>query len=298
MPSKTLILNKFSILRINLNNTDMKKLLFLLLFSTGLFAQDDFSKVEMKTTEVTPHIFMIEGSGGNIGLFKHDEVTFIIDDQFGPLAEKITAAVAEKTTRPIDFVINTHYHGDHTGSNPHFKETGSYIIAQENVRSQLIKEKKEGLPQLTFPDNMSLYFGDEEIEVFHQSRAHTAGDAIVHFKTSNVFHTGDVFVRYGFPYIDYKSGGDVNGMIDFLNVLLRKMDDKSVVIPGHGLLATKEDVTAYRDMIYAIINNVQTGISSGLSLDEVLASDPTSAYPDPRDSKKSFVEGIYNSLKK
>ena len=275
----------------------MKKLLFLLLFSTGLFAQQDFSSVEMKTTEVTPHIFMIEGSGGNTGLFKHDEVTFIIDDQFGPLAEKIAAAVAEKTTRPIDFVINTHYHGDHTGSNPHFKETGSYIIAQENVRSQLIKEKKEGLPQLTFQDNMSLYFGDEEIEIFHQSRAHTAGDAIVHFKTSNVFHTGDVFVRYGFPYIDVKSGGNINGMIEFLDVAIRKMDDKSVIIPGHGQLAKKQDVVDFRNMLYIIRNNVQTGINAGLSLEEIKAQNPTGEFPDLGRPRDPFVETVYTCLK-
>ncbi|WP_304231963.1 MBL fold metallo-hydrolase [Jiulongibacter sediminis] len=274
----------------------MKNLLSFLLISSVCYAQQDFSAVEMKTTEITPHIFMIEGSGGNIGLFTNEEVTFIIDDQFGPLAEKIQSAVSEQTERPIDFVINTHYHGDHSGSNPHFEKEGAYVIAQENVRTRLKEEQSEGLPKLTFPFNMHLYFGDEEIEIFHQSRAHTNGDAIIHFKTSNVFHTGDVFVRYGFPYIDVKSGGNINGMIEFLDTALRKMDDESVIIPGHGQLAKKQDVLDFRNMIYAIRNNIRTGISSGLSLEEIQALDPTAGYPDPRDSKKGFVEGVYHSL--
>ena len=262
-------------------------------------AQQDFSNVEMKTTEITPHIFMLEGSGGNIGVFKSEDVTFIIDDQYAPLHGKIKGTVSKITDRPIDFVINTHFHGDHAGSNPQFEEDGSYIIAQKNVRSQLITDgKTAGLPKITFDKSVNLYFGDEEIEVFHQSRAHTTGDAIIHFKTSNVFHCGDVYVQYGFPFIDINKGGHINGMIEFLDFAASKMNDESVLIPGHGQLAKKSELLEFRNMLIAIRNRVQSGINAGLTRDEIKALNPTEGFDDKGRSRDAFVETVYSCLAK
>jgi cyclase len=260
-------------------------------------SQQDFSSVEMKTTEITPHIFMLEGSGGNIGVFKGEDVTFIIDDQYAPLHGKIKGAVGKITDRPIDFVINTHFHGDHAGSNPQFEKDGSYIIAQKNVRSQLITDgKTNGLPKITFDKSVSLFFGNEEIEVFHQSRAYTAGNAIIHFKTSNVFHCGGVYVQYGFPFIDINKGGHINGMVEFIDFASSKINDESVLIPGHGQLAKKSELLEFRNMLITIRNRVQSGINAGLNLEEIKALNPTEAFDDKGRSRDAFVEVVYKCL--
>jgi glyoxylase-like metal-dependent hydrolase (beta-lactamase superfamily II) len=269
----------------------------LMLVASTLFAQQDFSKVEMKTTEITPHIFMLEGSGGNIGMFKSEDVTFIIDDQYAPLYAKIVGAVAKVTSRQIDFVINTHSHGDHAGSNSLFEDDGTYIVAQKNVRTQLISEDKtEGLPKITFDKSMTFHFGEEEIEVFHQSRAHTNGDAIIHFKTSNVFHMGDVYVQYGFPFVDINRGGNINGMIEFLDAATAKMNERSIIIPGHGQIAKKSEVLAFRNMLMGIKTRVQSGITAGLTLEEIKAFNPTEGYDGQGRSGDDFVTVVYTCL--
>lgn len=287
----------------------MKKLILpLLLIGFGAQAQQDFSAVVMKTTEITPRIYMLEGSGGNIGVFKGDETVFIIDDQFAPLTSKIKTAVAEITSKPIAFVVNTHYHGDHSGGNENLEADGAMIVAHENTRKKLEADqlakmaedknaaaKLKGLPKITFSKSMNFNFSGEEIRMVYFGEAHTSGDILVHFVTSNVMHTGDIFVRYGFPYIDIASGGNINGMIANMDQIIALANNQTVIIPGHGQLAKKQDMIDFNNMLKTIRNRVQSGINAGLNLEQIKATNPTEGYPDSN-RKDSFLEGIYGAL--
>ena len=224
-------------------------------------AQRDFSGVEIETTEVADGIYMLVGAGGNIGLSTGEDGAFLIDDQFAPLSEKILAAIAEVTDDDVEFLINTHWHGDHTGGNEAFGEAGAHIVAHDNVRKRL----KEGLtrssgrttppapdaalPVITFSKTISFHWNGQHIKVWHPDKAHTDGDAIIFFKDANVVHMGDVFFNGGYPFIDLESGGDVNGYIATHEAVLKKTDDDTKIIPGHGPLANKADLRRTVDML-------------------------------------------------
>lgn len=249
-------------------------------------AQRNFDDIEIKTTEVTEGIYMLEGAGGNIGLSVGADGAFVIDDQFAPLADKIMAAIKAVTDDSVAFVVNTHFHGDHTGGNEAFGKAGAHIVAHDNVRKRL----KEGtvrpsgnntppapeaaLPVITFGKSLTFHWNGDEIHVWHPKNAHTDGDAFVYFKNSDVLHMGDVFFNGGFPFIDVSSGGDLSGTISAHTKVLEKITDETKIIPGHGPLATKSDLQATVDMLKQVKVLVQAQIDAGLDEDAAVAADP------------------------
>ena len=264
-------------------------------------AQGRFDDVEIKTTQVTEGVYMLEGAGGNIGLSVGTDGAFVIDDQFAPLSDKIMAAIDAVSDNPVEFVLNTHWHGDHTGGNEALGESGAHIIAHDNVRTRL----KEGLtrssgnvtppapdaalPVLTFSHSMSFYWNGHDIAIWHPKNAHTDGDAIVHFKDIKVVHMGDVFFNGGYPFIDLESGGDLSGYIATHEKVLTKIDDDTKIIPGHGALASKADLQKTVDMLKQVRSRVQAMIDEGMSADDIVAADPLKDLNDTWG--KGFING-------
>ncbi len=220
-------------------------LFLLMVFTVNAFAQQqDFSKVEIKTTKVAGNVYMLEGSGGNIGVSVGPDGVLIVDDQFAPLAEKIRAALEKLTQGRLRFVLNTHHHGDHTGGNAVFGETAT-IVAQSNVRKRLAANeslRRMALPVITFDETLSVHFNGEEIQAIHYPNGHTDGDGIIWFKTSNVVHLGDHMMTGSFPYIDNGAGGSADGWIRNIAAIIGKLPADIKIIPGHGRIASLDDL--------------------------------------------------------
>src|SRR6185295_1892392 len=245
-------------------------------------AQQDFSKVEMKVIPVSGNIYMLQGSGGNIGVSAGSDGILIVDDQYAPLAEKIRAALKSINPGKLKFVLNTHFHGDHTGSNATFGPEAP-IIAQENVRKRLSTEQTirgnkvppsppEALPVVTFEDAVSVHFNGEEIKVVHYPHGHTDGDSIIFFTKSNVVHLGDDFFAARFPFVDLENGGSVQGMAENVAKVLAQTPADAKVIPGHGPLSTVEDLKAFHRMLVETTDVVRKGIATGKSLEQLQAA--------------------------
>ncbi len=246
-------------------------------------AQRDFSAVEINVSEVSDGIYMLEGAGGNMGLSVGDDGAFLIDDQFAPLSEKIVAAIKTVTDKPVEFVLNTHHHGDHTGGNEAFGDSGAYIVAHDNVRGRLAANDQTSagaLPVITFSESATFHRNGEAIHVFHPANAHTDGDAIVMFRNANVVHMGDVFFSGRYPYIDIGSGGTIDGYIDALETTAAMIDDETNVIPGHGPLSKKADINASIAVLIDIRSRIQALIDQGLDEDAVVAADPLADLND------------------
>ncbi len=254
----------------------------------GLYAQS-FDTVRIRPVKVVDNLYMLKGSGGNIGAFFGKDGTLMIDDQFAPLSNKINGAIKTLDPGEIRFLINTHVHGDHSGGNDNFKKMGITIVAHDQVRERMMVEQKnargttpprdrDALPVITFADKMNFHLNDEDIELIHFDKGHTDGDVIVHFKKANVYHTGDAFVRYGYPFIDLSSGGSINGFVNTLDKLLLLLDDNSKVIPGHGELATKADVKAVRDAMADIRDQVAAALKKGKKPEDITALGITDKY--------------------
>ena len=279
--------------------------------------QQDFSKVEIKATKVSGNIYMLEGQGGNIAASIGEDGIVIVDDEFAPLAEKIQAALKNLniTDKPVRFVINTHYHGDHTGGNPPFANSGSTIIAQENVRKRLMSggvagnggsikmenkpAEKAALPIITFEHDVTVHLNGEDIRALHFPAGHTDGDAIIFFPKNNVVHMGDDFVRYGFPFIDVASGGSVQGMTEGLEKAIAQLPADVKVIPGHGAISNLDDVRAYIKMLKETTEVVQKAIVAHKTLDQmkqekILAS--WAKWSGDFVNTDAFIETLYNSL--
>src|SRR5437660_6102349 len=249
--------------------------------------QPDFSKVQIKATKVSGNIYMLEGQGGNIAASVGEDGIVIVDDQFAPLAEKIQATLKELkiTDKPVRFVINTHYHGDHTGGNEPFSNAGPTVIAQENVRKRLetggtagnggsIKMEnkpasKAALPIITFENDVTVHLNGEDIRALHFPAGHTDGDAVIFFPKNNVVHMGDDFVRYGFPFIDVASGGSVQGMIAAMDKAIVMLPPDVKVIPGHGALSNLDDVRAFVKMLKETSAVVQKAIDRQQTLEQM-----------------------------
>jgi len=285
-------------------------LLFCLLLSCTVFSQQNFDSVVIKTTKITNSVYMLEGAGGNIGVLIGEEGIILVDDQFGPLSEKIKNALKAISDKPVKFVINTHYHGDHAGGNVNFGNDGAIIVSHENTRKRLSADQflatfkteqkatpYEGLPKITFTESVTLNLNGETVQIFHVKNAHTDGDAIIYFKNANVIHGGDVFVRYGLPFIDQENGGNIDGMILGSEKILTTANDQTVIIPGHGQLAKKKDVLEYKNMLQTVRARVADGIKKGKSFDAIVTSDPVRGYTAVFD-KAAFVNTVYKSLKK
>ncbi len=277
--------------------------------------QQDFSKVQIQTVDVAPGIHMLIGSGGNIGVSSGSDGVLIIDDQYAPLTEKIRAAVSAIDKAPIRFVVNTHWHGDHTGGNENMGGAGAVIVAHENVRRRMSSDQvseffksttpaspKVALPVMTFTENVSFHVNGDELYVFHVDPAHTDGDSVIQWKKANVFHMGDLFFSAGFPFIDLESGGSLDGVIAAADKVLALANDASKIIPGHGPLSTRKDLTAYRDMLKTIRSRIHSQVTSGKSLDEVKASRPTKEWDETLGkgfiNGDQFTEFAYRSLSK
>ncbi|QGX63202.1 MBL fold metallo-hydrolase [Alteromonas mediterranea] len=241
-------------------------------FNTAI-AQDRFADVEVKATAIKGSVHMLTGTGGNIGVSAGEDGVLIIDDQFAPLAEKIAAQLGQLGSDKPKYVINTHYHGDHTGSNAFFhSHKGATILAHENVRVRLADDEKvkpEALPTITYEDGIKIYFNGETLHVMHLAVGHTDGDSVVWFEQPNVMHTGDLFFNGRFPYIDQGAGGNVEGYMDSVKQLLAKIDDDTVIIPGHGDISNKQEYTAFLSMISETFNYVKALKQDGKTLDEV-----------------------------
>jgi cyclase len=270
-----------------------KNLLMLLaiLLSGALMAQEDrFAKVEMKITPIRAGLSMLEGAGGNIVASVGDDGVYIVDDQFAPLSEKIKAAVKTLSDKPVKFVINTHWHGDHTGGNENFGKDGAVIIAQDNVRTRMSSEQfmaamkraspaspKIALPVITFAENISLYLNGT-VRVMHVANAHTDGDAIVYFQTANVLHMGDTYFNGLYPFIDLDSGGGIDGVLAALKTGLALCNEETVVVPGHGPISNKAQMQAYLDMLQGFRDNVASMKSAGKTLAQVVKAKPTAKF--------------------
>ena len=243
-------------------------------FNTAI-AQDRFADVEVKATAIKGSVHMLTGAGGNIGVSAGEDGVLIIDDQFAPLAEKIAAQLGQLGSDKPKYVINTHYHGDHTGSNAFFhSHKGATILAHENVRVRLADDEKvkpEALPTITYEDGIKIYFNGETLHVMHLAVGHTDGDSVVWFEQPNVMHTGDLFFNGRFPYIDQGAGGNVEGYMDSVKQLLAKIDDETVIIPGHGDISNKQEYSAFLAMISETFNYVKALKQDGKTLDEVKA---------------------------
>jgi glyoxylase-like metal-dependent hydrolase (beta-lactamase superfamily II) len=251
-------------------------------------AQQDMADVQIETIHVADGVYMLVGRGGNIGLSVGDDGPFVIDDQFAPLTEKIQAAIAAVTDGDVRFVLNTHWHGDHTGGNENFGEAGAMIVAHENVRRRLNPAEfrdvmgrteqapPEALPVVTFTDAVNLYWNGENIRVFHVDEAHTDGDVIVHFSNANVVHMGDTFFRGRYPFIDVDSGGGIDGMIEAGDRVLAMVNSDTQIIPGHGPLSTPDDLSDFRNMLITVRDRVRAMLNDGMSIDEIVAAKPTS----------------------
>jgi len=235
---------------------------------------DRFAAVEVTAQHVRGSVHMLTGAGGNIGLSVGKDGTLLIDDQYGPLAERIQNAVNESGGSTPKLVLNTHYHGDHTGSNAHFGAAGT-IIAHENVRVRLVNADSVdpvALPVVTYQDRIRVFFNDDTIDVIHMPAGHTDGDSVIWFKNANVIHMGDQLFNGSFPYIDVPSGGSVAGYADNLAKVLEMVPDDIIVIPGHGAITNVAGIAESLEMITATNNTVTQAIAAGSSPDEIIAA--------------------------
>jgi cyclase len=264
----------------------------LTIFLTGhtALAQQDFSKVEIKVSKVAGGVYMLEGSGGNIGVSVGEDGIVIVDDQFAPLAPKIKAALKGISDQPVRFVINTHFHGDHTGGNAQFG-TESTIIAHENVRKRLQEggvvggnsvnpAPKEALPVITFNDRATVHLNGEDIRAIHFPNGHTDGDSVIFFPKSNVVHMGDDFVTYGFPFVDVHNGGSVSGMIAGVEKVLTMVPTDVKIIPGHGAISTPGDVRKFVDMLKDTRALVAKAAADGKTAEQMKTEHLLSKYED------------------
>jgi glyoxylase-like metal-dependent hydrolase (beta-lactamase superfamily II) len=254
-------------------------------------AQQDFSAVQIETVPVADGLYMLVGSGGNIALSVGDDGAVIVDTQYAPLSEKITAAVRAAGGGDIKFVVNTHWHGDHTGGNENFGNAGALIIAHSNVRVRLGTEQvmaafnqtvpaspAKALPVVTFPSRATFHWNGDVVNVFHAPNAHTDGDSIIHFTNLNAFHMGDTFVNGQYPFIDNGSEGSLDGIIAAADAVLARSDAGTKIIPGHGPLATRADLQRFRDVLVGAREKIQSLIDQGRSEDDVVAAKPTAEW--------------------
>jgi glyoxylase-like metal-dependent hydrolase (beta-lactamase superfamily II) len=274
--------------------------------------QQNFDTVQVRSTQLARGIYMLTGAGGNMGLSVGDDAVFLIDDQYAPLTPKIRAAIASITPKPVRFVLNTHWHFDHTGGNKDHGEAGAMIIAHDNVRKRLSSEqfiealnRKEpasphaALPVVTFNDTVTFWINGDTVTAFHVAPAHTDGDAIVSFKSANVVHMGDVFVSAGFPFVDLSSGGSINGFIGATERVLRVVNANTKIIPGHGPLSDKARLQAYHDMLVVMRDRMQKAIAAGQTVDQVLASQITADYNASFPSgRERFLRILHQELSK
>ena len=289
----------------------------LILFSFSTAIAQDLDKVQITSVKVTDNIYMLQGAGGNIGLSFGSDGIFIIDDQFAPLHEKLIAVIDELTKGKVSesantFLLNTHFHFDHTGGNELLGKTGAVIMAHQNVRKRLSVEMnipffkstnppvpEIGLPVITFEQDITLYLNGDSVNIIYVGPAHTDGDAIVHFSKADVIHGGDILFTSSYPFIDMDNGGSVSGVIAAVEKILKLAGDKTKIIPGHGDLTDKAGLESYRKMLSTIFESVSAMVADGKTLEQIIASKPTADFDAQYDgfiSNEAFLGLLYSDL--
>jgi len=292
----------------------MRKLLLLTLMATAFpcAAQTNFDTVQVRTIPITTNVYMLQGAGGNIGVSVGSDAVFVIDDQFAPLTKKILAAIAELTPNPVRFVVNTHWHSDHTGGNENLGQAGAIIYAHENVRRRMtagqfieaLNSRVEpappgALPVVTFKDAVTFHINGDSVTTVHVAPAHTDGDVIIHFTKANVIHMGDTFHNAGLPFVDLSSGGSIHGIIAAADKVLAMSNAQTRIIPGHGPLADRARLKLYRDMVVALRDRVRTLISTGKTADQVVELNIGAPYAkDFPGGHERFVRLAHQELSK
>ncbi len=290
--------------------------LFLLAPGLALAQQQDFSKVQVKIAKVAGSVYLLQGAGGNIAASVGDDGILLVDTEYAPLGGKILAALASVAPgKQVKYVINTHYHGDHTNGNVFFGSCGAVIIAEENLRKRLADGSAGGsggsmkmqsppqpaaaLPVITYKNEMSIYFNGEEIRVTHFPAAHTDGDSVIYFTKSNVVHMGDIFVRYGLPFSDIVAGGSIQGMIAACDKVSETLPADVKVIPGHGDLATMDDVRAYTKMLNDTMAVAQKALAEGKTVEQMKQENILAPWQDKAQGfvkADTFIDELYYSL--
>lgn len=281
----------------------------LLATSAPAAAQGDPPPVEVRTERVAPGVAVLFGRGGNVGLSHGADGNVLIDDQFAPMTEPILAAVRALDPEPVRFVINTHWHGDHTGGNENLGRGGTVIVAHDNVRRRMSMEQvvrgnrvapapAGALPVVTFSEDLTFHLNGDDIRVHHVEHAHTDGDALVYWTRANVLHMGDTYFNGMLPFIDLDSGGSIDGLLRALDEALGIANDRTVIIPGHGPVATRADLVAYRDMLRRLRGEVAGAIAAGRSLDQIKALRLADRHGRDTDfiSPDAFIETLSRSL--
>jgi len=277
---------------------------------TVVAAQAGLDTVQIRTERVGPGVYALFGSGGNIGLSVGDDAVFVIDDQFAPLTPKVLAAIAALTSKPVRFVVNTHWHFDHTGGNENLSRTGALIVAHDNVRKRMSTDQfiealnrrepaspAAALPVVTFSEGVTFHLNGEEIAVAHLPAAHTDGDAMIHFAKANVIHMGDVFNMSGLPFVDRSSGGSIHGVIAGADQALAIADANTRIIPGHGRVAGRSELAAWRAMLVDLRDRLQAEIAAGKTVDQILAAKITERYArDWPGGHERFIREAYREL--
>jgi len=273
----------------------------------------DLSQATVKVVPVASGIYMLEGAGGNIGLSVGKDDAFMIDDQFAPMTPKVRAAIATVTPRPVRFLVNTHWHGDHTGGNENMAGAGAILVAHDNVRRRMSSEQfiaamqqripaspAAALPVVTFSESISFFVNDDSVRAFHVRNAHTDGDAIIVFRRANVMHMGDTFFNGAYPFVDLSTGGSIRGLLAAVDTALARSNAATKIIPGHGPLGTRADLIRYRDVVRTVRDRVARLVLQRRTLAQVLAAKPSAEF----DAKWGaafikpdvFVTTVYQSL--
>ena len=283
-----------------LTNSVTRSLLAGVLVITCLGATQTGDDVIIKVTHVRGAVYMFEGSGGNIGVSAGPDGLLMIDDQYAPLAPKIEAALQDLDRGELKFLINTHYHGDHTGNNPHFAEL-THIIAHTNVRKRLADKPEAGWPVITFDDHISIHFNGEEIKAIHYPNNHTDGDVALHFTKSGVVHLGDLYFSGRFPYVDLEGGGDVENLIATIGNLLEILPEDVMLIPGHGPLSTIQDLKSYYKMLTETVEHIRNKLNRGQTVEQIQEAGLPASWKGWAWSfipEERWIEIVYASLRR
>jgi cyclase len=281
--------------------------LFLLTASAIAQNQQDFSKVEIKTTRITDKFYMLEGQGGTIGALVGPDGVFLVDTQFAPLTEKIVAAVKKISSSPIKFVVNTHVHGDHTGGNENFGKMGTIILSRDQLRSRLARPAGNAaappapaLPVVTYDGPVTIHMNGEDIQLIPIRSAHTDGDTLVRFPGLDILMTGDYYRSIGYPNIDRNNGGTLTGMLEGLGATIGYAGPNTKIIPGHGPIVDRNAVTAHRDLMLGLRDRVADLIKQGKTATEIVAAKPTAAFDakvdQPGTTGDRFINQLYAEL--
>ncbi len=283
---------------------------FFIYASVIMACAQDNQEVTIETQQLSNTVYMLTGQGGNIGLSVGDDGVFMIDDQYANLTPKILEAIKKISDKPIHYLVNTHWHGDHTGGNENLSKLGVNIIAHDNVYKRLSDSTndkpaspKGALPIITFNDKLHIHVNGEDVFVFHVDNAHTDGDALLYFTESNVLHTGDTFFNHLYPYIDLNSGGTVNGYIEAVKKALMVTDNETKIIPGHGKLSNKKEYLFFLSMLETLKTSVLAEIAAGKTEDQVANDTNITKTFDELGYRWAFIDSekirrtFYKSLK-